>query len=63
MQSVNGYYSLFGEEQFVSPYEVVEYCLDNSGALKEKSGSVIELKQPVTNQDTINNRWVTMCDL
>ena len=44
MQNVDGYYSLFGEEQYVSPYEVVEYCLDNPGMLKEKSGSIIELK-------------------
>ena len=56
MQNVDGYYSLFGEEQYVSPYEVVEYCLDNPGMLKEKSGSIIELKQPVTTQDAITNR-------
>ena len=57
MQTVGGYYSLFGDEQFISPYEVVEYCLENPGVLKEKSGGVIELKQPVLNHDTINNRY------
>ena len=56
MQNINGHYSLFGEEKFVSPYEVVEYCLDNPGILKEKSGNIIELKQPVTTQDVINCR-------
>ena len=57
MQTVGGYYSLFGDEQFISPYEVVEYCLENPGILKEKSGGVIELRQPVLNHDTINNRY------
>ena len=56
MQNIGGLYSLFGEQQFVSPYEVVEYCLDNPGILKEKSGGIIEIKQPVTTQDAINNR-------
>lgn len=60
MESNNGYYSLFGGEQFVSPYEVVEHCLDNPGILKEKSGNIIELKQPVTTQDTITNRYVCL---
>ena len=57
MQVVGGYYSLFGDEQFISPYEVVEYCLENPGMLKEKSGGIIELKQPVLNHDTINSRY------
>ena len=56
MQNNDGYYGLFGEQRFVSPFEVVEHCLDNPGILKEKSGGIIELKQPVTTQDAITYR-------
>ena len=47
MQCTNGCYSMCGEGEFESPYDVIKYCLDNPDILKEKDGDIIELKQPI----------------
>ena len=48
MQYINGHYSMCGEE-FESPYDIIQYCMENPDILKEKDGNIIELKQPVVN--------------
>ena len=49
MQCVDGYYSMCGEDEFESPYDVIQNCIENTDVLKEKGGKVVELKQPVIN--------------
>ena len=49
MQSANGCYSMCGEEDFESPFDVIKSCMENPDILKEKDGSIIELKQPLVN--------------
>ena len=49
MQRSNGYYSIRGEGEFESPYDVIQNCMDNPDILKETDGNIIELKEPVVN--------------
>ena len=51
MQYVDGHYSMCGEEEFESPYDVIQNCMENADVLKEKGGNIIELKQPVVNSE------------
>lgn len=37
------------DEEFESPYDIIQYCMENPDILKEKGGNNIELKQPVIN--------------
>ena len=51
MQCVDGYYNMYGEDKFESPYDVIQNCMENTDVLKEKGGNVIQLKQPVVNSE------------
>ena len=51
MQYVDGRYSMCGEQEFESPYDVIQNCMENADVLKEKGGNIIELKQPVVNSE------------
>ena len=51
MQCVDGCYNMCGEEEFDSPYDVLQNCMENTDVLKEKGGNIIELKQPVANSE------------
>ena len=57
LQCDNDHYSMCGEE-FESPYDVINCCMDNPDILKGKDGNIIELKQPI-----INARKLTRYDL
>ena len=48
IQTINGHYSI-SDEEFDSPYDIIQHCMDNPDILKEKDGNIIELKQPITN--------------
>ena len=49
MQSTDGCYSMCGEEEFESPFDVIKSCMENPDILREKDGGTIELKQPLVN--------------
>ena len=51
------YYDLYGGEKFATLGELVLFYTENPGQLKEKSGTVIELKQPLFCEEVATERW------
>ena len=51
------YYDLYGGEKFATLGELVQFYTDNSGQLKEKNGTVIELNHPLFCEEVATERW------
>ena len=65
IQHTDEFYDFYGGEKFATLSELVEYYREHKGQLKEKNGSVIELKYPLLSEDITSERYViavrTMC--
>ena len=58
IQNTGDYYDLYGGEKFATLGELVSYYMENPGTLREKSGMVIELKNPLNCEEVTAERWV-----
>lgn len=58
IRNTGDFLDLYGGETFATLSELVDYYRENHGELKEKNGSIIELKYPVFCQDPIAERFV-----
>lgn len=58
IQNSGDYYDLYGGEKFATLGELVSYYMENPGTLREKSGLVIELKNPLNCEEVTAERWV-----
>ena len=58
IQNSGDYYDLYGGEKFATLGELVSYYMENPGTLREKSGMVIELKNPLNCEEVTAERWV-----
>lgn len=57
IQNQGDYYDLYGGEKFATLAELVQYYTENPGQLKERSGTIIELMQPVYCEEVTTERW------
>lgn len=57
IQNQGDYYDLYGGEKFATLAELIQYYTENPGQLKERSGTVIELAQPVYCEEVTTERW------
>ncbi|KAM3188520.1 hypothetical protein ACTXT7_000074 [Hymenolepis weldensis] len=59
IRNTGDFLDLYGGETFATLSELVDYYRENHGELKEKNGSIIELKFPLFCQDPIaeSSRW------
>uniref|UniRef100_A0A5K3F8J9 protein-tyrosine-phosphatase n=2 Tax=Mesocestoides corti TaxID=53468 RepID=A0A5K3F8J9_MESCO len=59
IQNTGDFLDLYGGEKFATLSELVDHYRENQGQLKEKNGSIIELKYPLFCQDPIaeSSRW------
>uniref|UniRef100_A0A158QGT5 protein-tyrosine-phosphatase n=1 Tax=Rodentolepis nana TaxID=102285 RepID=A0A158QGT5_RODNA len=59
IRNTGDFLDLYGGETFATLFELVDYYRENRGELKEKNGSIIELKYPLFCQDPIaeSSRW------
>ncbi|XP_075919547.1 tyrosine-protein phosphatase non-receptor type 11-like [Petromyzon marinus] len=57
IQNTGDYYDLYGGEKFATLAELVEYHTQHSGQLRERSGDVIALVQPLNSADPTSERW------
>ena len=57
IQNQGDYYDLYGGEKFATLAELLQYYTENPGQLKERSGAVIELTQPVYCEEITTERW------
>jgi len=57
IQNSGDYYDLYGGEKFADLTELVQYYLENTDQLKEKNGTVIEIKHPLPSEDPTQERW------
>ncbi|KAL7060163.1 hypothetical protein AAHC03_09474 [Spirometra sp. Aus1] len=59
IQNTDDFLDLYGGEKFATLSELVDYYRENHGQLKEKNGSIIELRYPLFSQDPIaeSSRW------
>ena len=58
IQNTGDFYDLYGGEKFATLAELIQYYTENPGQLKEKNGSVIELKCPVVCEEVTSERYV-----
>ena len=58
IQSTEDYYDLYGGETFATLAELIEYYTENLDTLKETSGEVINLLQPVYTEQVTMERYV-----
>ena len=56
VQSVEGYYDLYGGPKFATLAELVTYHVQNPGTLREKNGQAIELKVPLNREDLASEK-------
>ena len=49
IQCSNGYYSIHGEGEFESPYDVIQNFMEDPDILKEKDSNIIKHKEPIVN--------------
>ncbi len=54
------YYDLYGGEKFATLGELVSFYMENPGALREKSGIVIELKMPHNSEEITAERYTLL---
>ncbi|KAL5108423.1 Tyrosine-protein phosphatase non-receptor type 11 [Taenia crassiceps] len=59
IRNTGDFLDLYGGETFATLSELVDYYRENHGELKEKNGSIIELKYPLFCQDPLaeSSRW------
>nr|BAJ52648.1 protein tyrosine phosphatase type N6 [Monosiga ovata] len=57
IQNTGDYYDLYGGETFATLSELISYYTENEGQLKERSGEVIYLRQPMPCDDPTSARW------
>jgi tyrosine-protein phosphatase non-receptor type 11 len=57
IQNYGDSYDLYGGEKFATLAELVEYYIENPGQLKEISGEVIQLGQPLYYKEVTTERW------
>uniref|UniRef100_A0A0X3NNL7 protein-tyrosine-phosphatase n=2 Tax=Schistocephalus solidus TaxID=70667 RepID=A0A0X3NNL7_SCHSO len=59
IQNTDDFLDLYGGEKFATLSELIDYYQENHGQLKEKNGSIIELRYPLFSQDPIaeSSRW------
>ncbi|KJE96754.1 protein-tyrosine-phosphatase [Capsaspora owczarzaki ATCC 30864] len=57
IQNSGDFYDLYGGEKFATLSELVEYYMENQGQLREKNGSIINLRYPLLSEDPTNERW------
>ena len=57
IQNQGDFYDLYGGEKFATLAELILYYTENPGQLKEKSGSVIQLTQPLNCEEVTTERW------
>ena len=58
IQNAGDYYDLYGGEKFATLGELVSYYRENPGTLRERSGMVVELKNPLNYEEVTAERWV-----
>ncbi|XP_065886034.1 tyrosine-protein phosphatase non-receptor type 11-like isoform X2 [Dysidea avara] len=51
------YFSLHDEEQFESPFDIIQHYLDGHDVLRRYRGGAIHLINPLNNENTIKARW------
>lgn len=56
IRNTGDFLDLYGGETFATLSELVDYYRENHGELKEKNGSIIELKYPLFCQDPLAER-------
>ncbi|CAG9091930.1 unnamed protein product [Plutella xylostella] len=57
IQNNGEFLDLYGGDTFATLSELVQYYMDNTDALREKSGSIIRLKSPLNCADPTTERW------
>lgn len=57
IQNSGDYYDLYGGEKFATLGELVGYYMENPGALRERNGALIELKQPYNSEEVTAERY------
>jgi hypothetical protein len=58
IQNSGDYYDLYGGEKFATLGELIGFYMDNPGTLREKNGTVIELKLPLNAKEVTPERSV-----
>lgn len=61
IQNTGDYYDLYGGEKFATLSELIQYYTENEGQLREKNGSLIELKHPLLSEDPTTERYAVVC--
>lgn len=61
IQNTGDFYDLYGGEKFATLSELVEYYTADNGILKDKDGTIIELKYPLNCSDPTTERLVCFC--
>ena len=56
IQNQGDFYDLYGGEKFATLSELVQYYTENPGQLREKNGTLIELKIPLNCEEITNER-------
>ncbi len=57
IQNTGDYYDLYGGEKFATLGELVSFYTENPGALREKSGIIIELQMPLNSEEITAERY------
>ena len=57
IQNSGDYYDLYGGEKFATLGELVSYYMENSGSLRERNGTLIELKNPFNSEEVTAERY------
>lgn len=57
IQNSGDYYDLYGGEKFATLGELVGFYMENSGSLRERNGSLIELKTPYNCEEVTAERY------
>ena len=56
IQNSGDYYDLYGGEKFATLGELVSFYMENPGSLRERSGALIELKNPYNSDEVTAER-------
>ena len=60
IQNTGDFYDLYGGEKFATLSELVQFYMENRGALRQKSGEIIDLLYPLEDidaDDPTTERW------
>lgn len=58
IQNSGDYYDLYGGEKFATLGELVGFYMENPGSLRERNGTLIELKNPYNSDEVTAERCV-----